>query len=137
MDLLFIDAKLSVATEKSSIHLIHLLFLISKNLLILPLKNHFYMSQFLSDSSDYNIEPGSDIDFTSAVRLPQQGSASEVYKTRWQRRTVLVKRLKEEFRDSPLNRDALEKEYEIGVNLNHPSQPPLLSLGTNSMISQL
>lgn len=85
------------------------------------------MSQFLSDSSDYNVERGSDIDFSSAVRLPQQGSACEVYKTRWQRRTVLVKRLKEEFRDIPLNLDALEKEYEIGVNLNHPSLPTYLA----------
>lgn len=94
------------------------------------------MSRFLSDSSDYNGERLLEIDFASAVRLPQQGSACEVYKTRWQRRTVLVKRLKEEFRDSPLHLDALEKEYEIGVNLNHPSLPTYLAFHRDYIVME-
>lgn len=89
---------------------------------------HLYnMSQFLPNSSDYHGEHLSEIDFSSAIKLPQQGSVCEVYKTRWQRRTVLVKRLKPEFRDSPLHLDALEKEYEIGVNLSHPYLPTYLA----------
>ena len=94
------------------------------------------MSQFLSDSSDYNAERVADIDFASAVRLPQEGSASEVYKTRWHRRTVLVKRLKEEFRDSPLHLDALEKEYEIGVTLSHPSLPTYLAFDRDYIVME-
>lgn len=94
------------------------------------------MSQFLSNSSDYNSNSISDIDFTSAIRLPQEGSVCEVYKTRWQRRTVLVKRLKEEFRDRPLHLDALEKEYEIGVTLNHPSLPTYLAFDKDFIIME-
>lgn len=94
------------------------------------------MSQFLSDSSDYRADGQSEIDFESAVRLPSEGSSCEVYKTRWQRRTVLVKRLKEEFRNSPLYLDALEKEYEIGVTLNHPSLPTYLAFDRDYIIME-
>lgn len=94
------------------------------------------MSRFLSDSSDYNADGESEIDFESAVLLPCQGSACEVYKIRWQRRTVLVKRLKEEFRDSPLHLDALEKEYEIGVSLKYPGIPTYLAFGRNYIIME-
>lgn len=94
------------------------------------------MSQFLSDSSDYRADGQSEIDFESAVRLPYEGSSCEVYKTRWQRRTVLVKRLKEEFRNSPLYLDALEKEYEIGVTLNHPSLPTYLAFDRDYIIME-
>lgn len=94
------------------------------------------MSQFLSNTSDYTSNRISDIDFSSAIRLPQQGSVCEVYKTRWQRRTVIVKRLKEEFRHSPLHIDALEKEYEIGVRLNHPSLPIYLAFDRDFIIME-
>lgn len=94
------------------------------------------MSQFLPDSSDYRADGQSEIDFESAVRLPSEGSTCEVYKTRWQRRTVLVKRLKEEFRDSPLYLDALEKEYEIGVTLNYPSLPTYLAFDRDYIIME-
>ena len=94
------------------------------------------MSQFLSDGSEYNAERVSDIDFTSAVRLPQEGSVCEVYKTRWQRRTVFVKRLKEKYRNSPLHLDALEKEFEIGVTLNHPSLPSYLAFDRDYIVME-
>ena len=34
-----------------------------------------------------------------------------------------MQRLKEEFRSNPIYLDALDKEYEIGVTLKHPSLP--------------
>lgn len=81
------------------------------------------MSKFLYDTKDYESDAVAEVDFNRAVRLPGGGSTCDVYKTRRQRREVFVKRLKEEFRASPLHLDALDKEFDIGVNLNHPALP--------------
>lgn len=81
------------------------------------------MSQFLNDASAYHSENPTVLDFDDATKLLSAGSTCDVYRTRWQRREVFVKRLKEEYRTSPLYLDALDKEFEIGVNLRHPSLP--------------
>lgn len=81
------------------------------------------MSGFLKDASDYNAEQASAIDFDDAIRLTGGGSICEIYRSKWQRREVFVKRLKEEYRDKPLYLDALDKEFEVGVRLKHPSLP--------------
>lgn len=81
------------------------------------------MSRFLNDSAGYSSDYREAIDFDNAVKLRGGGSTCDLYRTRWQRREVFVKRLKEEFRAKPLYLDALDKEYEIGVNLKHPSLP--------------
>lgn len=81
------------------------------------------MSKFLYDTKDYESDAVAEVDFTRAVRLPGGGTTCDVYKTRRQRREVFVKRLKEEFRSSPLHLDALDKEFDIGVNLSHPALP--------------
>ncbi|MDE5806355.1 MAG: protein kinase [Paramuribaculum sp.] len=81
------------------------------------------MSQFLKQENEYSIERSQGIDFDEAVRLPGGGSTCDIYKTRWQRRDVIVKRLKEPLRSKPLYLDALDKEFDIGVNLRHPSLP--------------
>ncbi|MDE7135899.1 MAG: protein kinase, partial [Muribaculaceae bacterium] len=80
-------------------------------------------SQFLEPTDDYSAENAAQIDFDDAVRLPGGGSTCDLFKTRWQRRDVFVKRLKEEFRAKPLYLDALDKEFDIGVSLRHPSLP--------------
>lgn len=81
------------------------------------------MSQFLNNTDSYREESRAGIDFDDAVKLPGGGSTCDIYKTRWQRREVFVKRLKEEFRSMPIYLDALDKEYEVGVGLRHPSLP--------------
>lgn len=81
------------------------------------------MSQFLKDTDEYSAEDVAGIDFDDAVKLPGGGSTCDVYKTRWQRRDVFVKRLKEEYRAKPLYLDALDKEFDVGVSLHHPSLP--------------
>lgn len=81
------------------------------------------MSGFIKDTSDYSSEQPSTIDFDDAIRLHGSGSICEIYRTKWQRRDVFVKRLKEEFRNKPLYLDALDKEFEVGVKLKHPSLP--------------
>lgn len=81
------------------------------------------MSQFLSNPDRYTRESSHEIDFDDAIRLPEGGTTCDIYRTRWQRREVFVKRLKEEFRSKPLYLDALDKEFEIGVKLRHPSLP--------------
>lgn len=81
------------------------------------------MSQFLNNPDRYTRESSHEIDFDDAIRLPKGGSTCDIYRTRWQRREVFVKRLKEEFRSKPLYLDALDKEFEIGVQLRHTSLP--------------
>lgn len=81
------------------------------------------MSQFLNNSEQYFRESAREIDFDDAIRLPGGGSTCDIYRTRWQRREVFVKRLKEEFRAKPIYLDALDKEFDIGVKLRHPSLP--------------
>lgn len=81
------------------------------------------MSQFLNRPENYTSEFNTGIDFDNAVKLPGGGSTCDIFKTRWHRRKVFVKRLKKELRSKPLYLDALDKEFEIGVNLKHPSLP--------------
>ncbi len=81
------------------------------------------MSGFLNNEREYNTKTTSEIDFDDAIKLPDGGSTCDLYRTKWHRRDVFVKRLKEEFRSKPLYLDALDKEYDIGVNLHHPSLP--------------
>lgn len=78
------------------------------------------MSEF--DESK-QVERPSGIDFRKAKKLVTTGSICDAYDTRHYRRRVFVKRLKPEFRTSPRHLAALEKEYEIGVSLNHPGLP--------------
>ena len=63
------------------------------------------------------------IDFSSAQRIDRSGTTCDVYVTRYQRRRVFIKRLKKEFRENTVYLAALDKEFELGVNLSHPSLP--------------
>ncbi|MDE6321555.1 MAG: protein kinase, partial [Muribaculaceae bacterium] len=72
---------------------------------------------------EYTAEHSAGIDFDDAVKLPGGGSTCDIYKTRWQRRDVFVKRLREKYRSMPIYLDALDKEFDIGVSLKHPSLP--------------
>ena len=81
------------------------------------------MSRFLQDSDFKEESIHQEIDFDDAIKLPEGGTTCDIYRTRWQRREVFVKRLKEEYRANPLYLDALDKEYEIGITLKHSSLP--------------
>lgn len=81
------------------------------------------MSQFIRNTDDFVSESSGGIDFDRAVKLPSGGSTCDIYRTRHHRREVFVKRLKEEYRTSPLYLDAMEKEFEVGVGFHHPGLP--------------
>ncbi|MDE5607535.1 MAG: protein kinase [Muribaculaceae bacterium] len=81
------------------------------------------MSKFIKSTDASDSDYSAEIDFDEAVRLRGGGTTCDLYKTRWQRREVFVKRLREEYRDMPLYLDALDKEFDIGVSLRHPSLP--------------
>ena len=70
-----------------------------------------------------HIAPSGAIDFSLAQKLERGGSTCDVYVTRYHRRRVFIKRLKEEFRFSPQHVAAFDKEYDIGVSLKHKSLP--------------
>ena len=74
------------------------------------------MSQFINHTDDYSSEFTTGIDFDDAVKLPGGGSTCDIFKTRWQRRDVFVKRLKEGLRSKPLYLDALDKEVSAKWN---------------------
>ena len=77
----------------------------------------------MSDFVDGNLNSSDGIDFNKAQKLPGGGSTCDIYKAISQRRKVFVKRLKQNLRNKPLYLAAFDKEYDIGVNLNHPSLP--------------
>ena len=77
----------------------------------------------MSDFTEGQLNPDTGIDFSKAQKLPVGGSTCDTYKAIYQRRKVFVKRLKPKFRNMPLYLSAFDKEYDIGVNLNHPSLP--------------
>lgn len=79
-------------------------------------------SGFLNDCHSYGNQD-ENIAFEDAVLLKKSGSTCEVYRTHRHLREVFVKRLKQEFRSHPVYLDALDKEFEIGVGLRHPSLP--------------
>lgn len=94
------------------------------------------MSQFLNDPANYHSENLTEIDFSDALKLHSGGSICDIYCTKWQRREVFVKRLKKEFRSNPLYLDALDKEFEIGVKLKHPSLPNYLGFQRDYIIME-
>lgn len=94
------------------------------------------MSQFLNDPSRYHSEQSPEIDFSDVLKLHGGGSICDIYRTKWQRREVFVKRLKEEYRSNPLYIDALDKEFEIGVKLRHPSLPNYLEFHRDYLIME-
>lgn len=83
-------------------------------------------------SGDFYISGG--IDFSSAQRLKSEGSTCDTYVTVLQRRKVFVKRLKKEFRNSPLYRAAFDKEFDLGVGLSHISLPRYIALGDDYIV---
>lgn len=93
------------------------------------------MSQFINDS-EYSSDFSSEIDFDAAELLDGGGSTCDIYRTRWQRHTVFVKRLKEKYRAAPIYLDALDKEYEIGVRLKHESLPTYLHFHRDYLVME-
>lgn len=81
------------------------------------------MSEFVKESKSHEVTNQQEIDFEDAIRLPDGGSTCDIFRTKWHRHEVFVKRLKEEYRANPLYLDALDKEYEVGASLKHPSLP--------------
>lgn len=74
-----------------------------------------------------------EIDLTGAERI-SGGSICDAYKIRMGHRLVFIKKLKEKFASSPRHISALEKEFEIGASLNHPSLPTYLFARKNYVV---
>ena len=63
------------------------------------------------------------IDFSKAEKLSGNGATCDVYVTRYMRKRVIVKRIKEKFRGKPTLLAAFAKEAEVGLNLDHKALP--------------
>lgn len=94
------------------------------------------MSQFLNESSHFHSDPATELDFEDALKLHGGGSTCDIYRTKWQRREVFIKKLKKEYSSNPLYLDALDKEFEIGVKLRHPSLPNYLEFHRDYIIME-
>ncbi|MEI7594138.1 MAG: serine/threonine-protein kinase [Bacteroidota bacterium] len=68
---------------------------------------------------------------TNAELLPFQSNNSLVYKVRINDKWLLLKRIRHEFREHPSYVNALEKEFNIGFNLDHPHIVKYLNKGTD------
>ena len=77
----------------------------------------------ISGFENDTVHDSGSIDFDVAQRLDRDGSTCDVYVTRYHRRRVFVKRLKEQFRSNSVYRAALDKEFDLGVGLRHKSLP--------------
>jgi len=64
--------------------------------------------------------------------LPFQSNSSLVYKIRINDKWLLLKRIHPDFRTHPLYTAALEKEFDIGFNLDHPHIVKYLNKGRDS-----
>ena len=75
-----------------------------------------------------------EIDFSQAVKLETGGSICDAFVVRHHRRRVFMKRLKEEYRNSSLHLAALDKEFDVGITLNHKSLPRYLEFHDNYIL---
>ena len=85
----------------------------------------------LSEASEFRaggLAIDGEIDFSQARKLETGGSICDTYEARHHRRRVFVKRLKNEYCNSSLHRAALDKEFDVGVTLNHKSLPRYLEI---------
>lgn len=73
-------------------------------------------------------------DFASARRLDRSGSTCDAYVCNARHRRLFVKRLKPEFRDNPLYRAAFDKEYDLGLTLDHVSLPRYIAFGGDYIV---
>lgn len=81
------------------------------------------VSEFIGTDIPGQESPG--VDLTGAERI-FGGSICDAYKVRFGHRLVFVKKLKDKYSGSPRHISALEKEFEIGTSLGHPSLPTYL-----------
>lgn len=88
----------------------------------------------ISDFAADDIQASLKVDFSRSVRLERAGSTCDAYECVIQRRRVFVKRLKPEFRGNPLYLAAFDKEYDLGVRLNHPSLPHYVAMGEDYLV---
>ncbi|MBD5351804.1 phosphotransferase [bacterium] len=88
----------------------------------------------ISDFDDREFTDALKVDFGRATRLVHSGSTCDAYDSMIQRRRVFIKRLKPEFRDNPLYRSAFDKEYDLGVGLNHVSLPRYVTIGDDYLV---
>ncbi len=74
------------------------------------------------------------VDFSKAQKLDREGSTCDTFISTIQRRRVFVKRLKAEYRSNPLYRAAFDKEYDLGINLSHPSLAHYVGFGDDYIV---
>ncbi len=71
------------------------------------------------------------VDFSLFKTLERSGSTCNAFEGTVQRRHLFIKRLKPQFRENALYRAAFDKEYDLGVSLNHISLPRYVGLGSD------
>lgn len=75
-----------------------------------------------------------EIDLSQALKLETGGSICDAFMVRHHRRRVFMKLLREEYRNSSLHLAALDKEFDVGVTLNHKSLPRYLEFHDNYIL---
>ena len=87
-------------------------------------------SEFRSES----LANDGEIDLSEALKLETGGSICDAFVLRHHRRRVFMKRLKEEYMNSSLHLAALDKEFDVGITLNHKSLPRYLEFHDNYIL---
>ncbi|MFA6924420.1 MAG: protein kinase [Bacteroidales bacterium] len=89
----------------------------------------------VTESSDFeNIETNAVVPGNASIKelLPYQSNNSSVYKIRINDKWLLLKRILPEYREHPAYINALEKEFNLGFNLDHPHIVKYLNKGNDS-----
>lgn len=85
-----------------------------------------------SNFEDVEYNSVSPINGINTELLPFQSITSLVYKTKINNKWLLLKRLKPEYKELPQYVEAIEKEFSIGFNLDHPHIVKYLNKGKDS-----
>ena len=92
------------------------------------------MQSEVSEFRSGGLSNDSEIDFSQAIKLETGGSICDAFVVRHHRRRVFMKSLKEEYRNSSLHLAALDKEFDVGITLNHKSLPRYLEFHDNYIL---
>ena len=74
--------------------------------------------------------------FSQAEKLNTSGATSDCYRVRLYGRLHFLKRLKEELRTDPRYVTAMQKEFEVGYNLDHPHIIKYISKGDDYILME-
>ncbi len=67
--------------------------------------------------------------FTDVKKIPSEGNMSDIYTAKRYGKLIIIKRIKEQYKNDPIYRNLFLKEFEIAYSLDHPNIVRVLDKG--------